>query len=67
MAGFAYDKDLLARSSVLRLSATGRSNTAIARELAIAPFSVSIHVSGVLKALGVDSRASAAALAGEGP
>jgi DNA-binding CsgD family transcriptional regulator/tetratricopeptide (TPR) repeat protein len=54
------DRELL----VLRLLATGRSNGEIGAELFITRKTASVHVTNILRKLGVSNRAQAAALAG---
>jgi len=49
--------------AVLRLLAAGRTNPEIGAELYISPKTASVHVSSILRKLGVSGRAQAAALA----
>lgn len=46
---------------VLGLVASGKTNKEIARDLGISPFTMRIHVSSLLKALGVSTRSAVAA------
>ena len=49
--------------AVLRLLATGRTNAQIGAELYISPKTAGVHVSGILRKLGVSGRVQAAAVA----
>jgi DNA-binding CsgD family transcriptional regulator len=49
--------------AVLRLLAAGRTNTQIGAELYISPTTARVHISNILRKLGVTSRVQAAALA----
>jgi DNA-binding NarL/FixJ family response regulator len=49
--------------AVLRLLAAGRSNAQIGAELYISPKTASVHVTSILRKLGITSRVQAAALA----
>ena len=48
---------------ILRHVAAGRSNTQIATDLFISPKTVSVHVSNLMRKIGVDNRVQAAAWA----
>ena len=48
---------------MLRLLAAGRTNAQIGTELFISPKTASVHVSNILRKLGVSGRAQAAATA----
>lgn len=49
------------QKQVMSLVAAGKTNKEIAKELGISPFTVRIHVSSLLKVLGVSTRTAAAA------
>ena len=54
------------QKEVFELLAQGKSNPEIARELGVSAHTVRIHISAILRALGVSNRTQAAVLAASG-